>query len=474
MSIEFKLPELGEDIDDAEVAGISVSEGDVIEADTNIMELETDKAIADLPCPHAGKITKIHVDEGDTIKVGQILLTIEESSEEKPVKKDSEEKQETDKKLAAEAKQEAAEPEPHRAKKEEPKAEEVTAEKPEPKEKTKQPKKERKSKQSKSQKEMFAAKEKCESDEEDVEAKDTSQEEVAVAAGPATRRLARELNVDLHEIDGSGPQGRITQEDVVAAHDRLSQSAESSVSSQPMLPDFEKHGPIKRERLNKIARTAMKNISTSWRLVPQVTQHDLADITELETSRRRYLAAEGSGGPKVTLTAITVKAVTTILKEFSYLNASLDAEKEELIVKQYYHIGVAVDTEDGLLLPVIRNVDRKSIVELAAELEDVVERARQRKLGLEDMEGGTFTVSNQGGIGGIAFTPLVNFPQVAILGISRSRKELQMVDGRPQERLMLPLSLSYDHRVVNGADAAHFLVQLAAELSDSFQLLIRT
>jgi len=186
------------------------------------------------------------------------------------------------------------------------------------------------------------------------------------------------------------------------------------------------------------------------------------------------LEHNGNSGPKITLTAIAVKAAATTLKEFPKVNASLDADQEELILKQYYHIGVAVDTQEGLLVPVIRDVDQKSIVELAEELGVLAEKARSRKLSLDDMEGRTFTISNQGGIGGTAFTPIVNFPEVAILGLSRARKEVHLVDGQPRERLMLPLSLSYDHRVINGADAARFVVRLSAAFSDCFQLLVRT
>jgi pyruvate dehydrogenase E2 component (dihydrolipoamide acetyltransferase) len=506
MSIEFKVPELGEGVDTAEVSRIYVSEGDTIEADEGVMELETEKAVADLPCPHAGTIVKIHVAEGDTIKVGQTILTLDEQPsgkqrEEESTGKQVEEEPSDDGTEAAQTEEQGDENRgPEEAA---PNGEEV--EEPEKAADTEQqapsaPEEKKESASSPSgpgpdgEEEADGDDEENQNEDEADEEPNKTGEEPQVetghsrsgsrdgqkdkerlpAAGPATRRLARKLEIDLAEIDATGPSGRITQEDVVAAHDRSKRHAVPAEESRPHLPDFEQFGPVERQRLNKIARTAMKSLSASWRFVPHVTQHDVADVTGLEAARRRYLDGDGKSGPKVTLTAIAVKAVTTILKEFPHANASLDAEQEELILKHYYHIGVAVDTEQGLLVPVVRDADKKSILELAAELDEVAEKARGRKLRREDMEGATFTVSNQGGIGGIAFTPIVNFPEVAILGISRARPEVQMADGQPKERLLLPLSLSYDHRVINGADAARFLVRLSAELSDSFQLLIRT
>jgi pyruvate dehydrogenase E2 component (dihydrolipoamide acetyltransferase) len=242
----------------------------------------------------------------------------------------------------------------------------------------------------------------------------------------------------------------------------------------PELPDFSRFGPIQREPLNKIAKTAAANLIVAWHVAPHVTQHDLADVTELEAARRRFTQSAGPNSPKVTMTALVIKAAVAALKEFPHFNSSLDLAAGELILKGYYHIGVAVDTEKGLLVPVIRDADRKSVLEIAAELTDVAERARARKLELADMQGATFTITNLGGIGGTGFTPILHYPQVAILGMSRTQKQLELRDGRPEERLMLPLSLSYDHRVINGADAARFVVKLARTLADYFQLLIET
>ncbi|NOX55185.1 MAG: pyruvate dehydrogenase, partial [Planctomycetes bacterium] len=241
----------------------------------------------------------------------------------------------------------------------------------------------------------------------------------------------------------------------------------------PPLPDFSQFGPIDRQPLGKIARTAATNLSVAWQVIPHVTQHDLADITELEAARRRYAQAQPPDAPKITLTVVVMKAVVAALKAFPHFNASLDTRTNELVLKRYYHIGCAVDTPHGLLVPVVRDVDQKSLRQIAAELTELAERARQRKLDLKDMQGASFTITNLGGIAGTAFTPIVNYPEVAILGISRTRPELRLGEnGQPQERLMLPLSLSYDHRVINGADGARFLAKVCGDLSDVFRLVV--
>jgi pyruvate dehydrogenase E2 component (dihydrolipoamide acetyltransferase) len=235
------------------------------------------------------------------------------------------------------------------------------------------------------------------------------------------------------------------------------------------LPDFEKWGGIERQPMSNVRRKTAEHLTHSW-FAPHVTNHDLADISDLETQRKRYAGkAEASNG-KLTMTAIALKFVAAALKVFPQFNASVDMENEEIVLKKYIHIGVAVDTERGLLVPVIRDVDQKNIVEISVELSEVAEKARNRKLGLEDMQGGTFTITNLGGIGGTAFTPIINWPEVAILGISRGRKEPVLVDGEFVPRLMLPLSLSYDHRLIDGADAARFLRWLAEAFENPFLL----
>ncbi|MBI3862980.1 MAG: 2-oxo acid dehydrogenase subunit E2 [Planctomycetia bacterium] len=460
MSIEFKLPAVGENIDKAEIGSLKVAVGDMITADQVVMEIETDKAVFELPCPHAGKITKIHVKSGDSVAAGATLLTIEESAggeSAKPARAAA----------APAAKAEAA-PAPAKAPAKTaktpapaPAAPPVAAPTPRAAPKPATP--------------AAPAAESTGAPPEDGEG-------APAPAGPATRRLARELGVDLHRVTGTGPGGRITSEDVqafvrekLAALDAEHPPTEHAAGARfvPPLPDFSQFGPVERQALNKIARTAAANLSLSWNVVPHVTQHELADVTDLEAARKRYSQGPGSkeGAPKVTMTVLAMKAVVIALKAFPKFNASYDVAREEVVLKQYYNIGVAVDTENGLMVPVIRAVDTKSVVQLAAELTDLAKKARDRKLTPADMQGGSFTITNLGGIGGTYFTPIVNYPEVAILGMSRSSQQQVIIAGAPQVRLMLPLSLSYDHRVINGADAARFIVKLSELLSDPFHLM---
>jgi pyruvate dehydrogenase E2 component (dihydrolipoamide acetyltransferase) len=458
MATEFKLPELGEGVESADVSRIYVSEGDEIEANQNIMELETEKAVADLPCPHAGKVSKVHVSEGDTIDVGQTLLSIEELE----VDKNEDNQQGDDQSVKEDAAQETQE-EPATEEKERPQSEERS---------------EVEEDVQSIDEEESAAAEDVESDQEKDAPEPTAADKraegdgkhVPSPAGPATRRLARKLGVDLDDFHPA--QGdRIRSEDVVRAYVESDKAA--ALASEP-LPDFSRFGTVEREPQNKIARTAARRLSASWRTIPHVTQHGQADITELETARRQHLEHAGDHAVKITLTSIACKSVAGLLKQFPKFNASLDTNTDELILKKHYHMGVAVDTDQGLLVPVIRDADRKSIEQIAAELQRIANQARRRQLAKEDLEGSTFTISNQGGIGGGEFTPIINYPEVAILGMGRARAELRMIDGQPAERLLLPLSLSYDHRVINGADAARFIDRLEQVLSDEFSLLIAT
>lgn len=477
MTTEFKLPELGEGVASASVAQIYVSDGDEIEADQNVMELETEKAVTDLPCPHAGTVNKVHVSEGDTIEVGQTLLTIEETateeddgqnvqaadtevdSEKSQAKGDASDK-EVDKALTAsldEKSEEASSSENGEQRQSE--SDDVST-----------------SDQNVAHEEdsgtHLADDERGEDSERDPQKPDLQRSDNGVPppAGPATRRLARKLGVELEGVQP--PHGnRIRTEDVVRL---FVESGKAAALTTDSLPDFNRFGPVEREPINKITQTASRRLSIAWRAIPHVTQHGLADITKLEISRRQYLEREAEHSPKITLTSIAMKSVAGLLRTFPKFNASLDVANDELILKKHYHFGVAIDTDHGLVVPVIRDVDRKSITQLATELRDLADQARRRQLGKDDFEGGTFTVSNQGGVGGGEFTPIVNFPEVAILGLGRARPELRMIDGQPAERLMLPLSLSYDHRVINGADAARFIHRLSEILSDEFTLLVAT
>lgn len=439
-TFEFKLPNLGEGVETADIAEVLVKEGDTVEAEQPVMELETEKAVVELPCPQPGTISKIHVSEGDTISVGQLVMTLEGSA------------------AGAAAPKPAPAPAPARE------AELVSAEESRP---------------------TPAAK--------NGEAPQASSapagngQDVPIPAAPSTRRLARQLGVDLRQVSGTGRGGRITQDDVqafVKQQLRGGQALSRPVSSDgaagglvggslapPPLPDFSRFGPVDREKMNKLSRTAAENLTVSWNVIPHVTQHDRADITDLEAARKRFAQSVGKDGPRVTMTAIVMKALTKCLQGFPKFNSSLDPETNEIVFKRYYHIGCAVDTPNGLVVPVIRDCDSKSILDIAQELGELAAKARDRKLSIESMQGATCTVTNLGGIGGVGFTPIVNYPEVCILGMSRGQQELQMIDGEIKQRLMLPLSLSYDHRVINGADAARFLVTLTKLLADPFQLL---
>ena len=298
---------------------------------------------------------------------------------------------------------------------------------------------------------------------------------------PSTRRLARKLGVNLRDVSGSGRGGRITRDDVQAFVRRQLEgrqlpavptgTAVSGSLTPPPLPDFTRFGSVDREKMNKIARTAAENLTVSWNVIPHVTQHDRADITELEAARKRFGLRLGKQGPKVTMTAIAIKALATCLQAFPKFNSSLDPETQEIVYKRFFNIGCAVDTPNGLLVPVVHDCDQKSILDIAADITELAGKARDRKLPVDAMQGATCTVTNLGGIGGTAFTPIVNYPEVCILGMARSQQELQLADGNVTERLMLPLALSYDHRVINGADAARFMATLCQMLSDPFELL---
>jgi pyruvate dehydrogenase E2 component (dihydrolipoamide acetyltransferase) len=279
------------------------------------------------------------------------------------------------------------------------------------------------------------------------------------------------LGVNLGQVPGSARGGRVTPEDVKTFVRQLASGATHAVAvgqHLPALPDFERWGPIERRPLDSIRRRTAEQMSLAWSQVAHVTQHDEADITELDAFRRQ----QNSQGPKLTVTAFVLKAVAVALKQFEPFNASLDLAAGQLILKRYYHVGVAVDTERGLLVPVIRDVDRKSVHELAQELADLAERARNRKVLVEEMRGGTFTVTNLGGIGGTGFTPIVNFPEVAILGLSRARLQPVVRDGQIVPRLIVPLSLSYDHRAIDGADAARFSRRIAEMLEKPMVMLV--
>jgi pyruvate dehydrogenase E2 component (dihydrolipoamide acetyltransferase) len=466
MAIEFKLPEVSEGVKTADVSDILVAEGDTIEAGQVVMEVETEKAVAPVESPHAGRIAKIHVAPGDTVEIGATLLTIEATSDAK-ASGGSKPTESNGPKTAAPKSGDPAEGAG---------GNEGFPVEPEPGP-------EKQSTKTVATSPRFTA----------DESKGPNGRPPAPAA-PSVRRLARELGVDLHQVQGSARGGRITAEDVHAFAEGASEPTGTGIAlaggrggtlapaargdiapmAAPQLPDFSQYGPITRQKMNKLARTSAQNLSYAWATIPHVTQHDFADITDLEVARKAFMAGAGAKGPKITMTAIMVKAVVNSLKQHPAFNSSLDLGSGEIVLKDYYHIGIAVDTEAGLVVPVIRDADRKNILQIAAELTEIAGKARDRKLQMSDMQGGTFTITNLGGIGGSSFTPIVNYPEVAILGMSRSQSQLKLQGAHVVERNMLPLSLSYDHRVINGADAARFISTLSGSLSDFMRLLVST
>ena len=439
---EIKLPGLKENVEVVEVNAVLVSPGDTVAKDQPLLEVQADKAALDVPSPVAGRIAEVRVKVGDQVKVGQVFCTIEsgeKATKEKPARAEQPAQAAQGKKVS---RQSVAAVEEHIDEPQEPPPppREPAPEQPQP-----------------AARPAAAA----------AAAPRTTNGQ-AVLAGPATRRLARELGVDLRQVAGSGKNGRVTQDDIKGFVQRLaSGGGATAASAAPSLPRFEDFGPVQREPLSKVRRLTAQQMSLAWNLIPHVTQNDDADITELEAFRK---SREGRG-PKLTVTAFALKAVAAALKQFPTFNASLDTAGNQLVLKRYYHIGVAVDTERGLLVPVIRDVDKKSIEALAAELNETAEKARQGKA---DMTGGTFTITNLGGIGGTGFTPIVNWPEVAILGMSRSRWQPVVRDGQVTPRLLLPLSLSYDHRVIDGAAAARFTRALAEMLENPWMLLLKS
>jgi pyruvate dehydrogenase E2 component (dihydrolipoamide acetyltransferase) len=295
-----------------------------------------------------------------------------------------------------------------------------------------------------------------------------------IPAAPTVRRFAREVGIDIATVPGTGSGGRISIDDVKAeANRRLSRSGGGGIAAPAVdLPDFSRWGTIRREPMSKVRSLTSEAMTRAWLTAPQVTNHELADITELEDLRRTYKQRVEAAGGKLSLTAILIKVVATALKRFPNLNASIDPAGGEIIFKEFIHIGVAVDTERGLLVPVIRDADRKNITEIAIELEDLAARARNRKLKPDEMQGGTFSISNLGGIGGTGFSPIVNWPEVAILGVSRNRIQPEWIDDDFEPRRMLPLSLSYDHRLIDGAEAARFLSWLTEALEQPLLLAL--
>jgi pyruvate dehydrogenase E2 component (dihydrolipoamide acetyltransferase) len=423
---ELKLPELGENIDSVEVSAVLVVVGDQVARDQPVIEVETEKASLEVPAPAAGKVTELLVSKGDQIKVGQVVLRIETGAGEA---------EDIPEAKAATGGAVAVEPSAPPPLPEQDDAPVVT----------------------------FPAKHKPKIGR-------------AVPAAPSARALARQLGVDINEVPGHGAAGRINREDVKAYVKSLVQggggAAPSAPGAAPTLPDFSQWGEIEREPLTNIRRATAAAMSNAWNTVPHVTQFDRADITQLESMRKRFNQRPEAEGRKMTVTAILIKLVALALKQFPKFNSSLDLAADAVVHKKYVHIGVAVDTPRGLLVPVIRDADVKNVVQIATELNEMASRARDRKLKPDEMRGGTFTITNLGGLGTTYFSPIVNWPEVAILGVGRAEQHAIWGGGRFEPRLIIPLSLSYDHRLVDGADAARFLRWTAEALEQPLLLLL--
>jgi pyruvate dehydrogenase E2 component (dihydrolipoamide acetyltransferase) len=439
MARSFRLPDLGEGIHEGEVVQVLVKVGDRVTEDEPILEIETDKAAVEIPSPFSGTVEAIHVKAGDVVRVGDEMIVF--GGEERP--EGAEAVEAAGVATAGEAAERAvSEPGPEYV--------------------------------------------------------------GPVPASPATRRLARELGVDLRKVHGTGPAGRVTGDDVRAfavrppgLREKLPEEAPPPVTEPepartvgealttgfrpsgvevPPLPDFGRWGPVERVPLRSVRRSTAKHMALAWSQIPHVNHQDWADVTDLELLRQHQKEAIEARGGKLTLTVFIMKAVVAALKAYPQFNTTLDADREEIIFKRYYHIGVAADTERGLVVPVVRNVDRKSVMELALELTEVVGRAREGKSSLEELQGGTFTITNIGALGGTGFAPIVNYPEVAILGLGKAQLQ-PTVRGTLEEheivvRLRMPLVLAFDHRVADGAEAARFVNKVIELLESPERLLM--
>lgn len=467
--MEFRLPELGEGIENGTVVSVAVKVGDTVRKDQELFTLETDKASLPVPSPAEGKLTQFPVKAGDKINVGAVIAIIETAGGPSPVtKKADTAPASTQDRMEAPTPpaQTSAQPEPAEAPAVAAKKTDG-AEAPRPNGKQSPTPSPAAPDQPARAKPAAAA----------VQLGNGAPSKDFVPAGPATRRLARELGVSLSDISGSARGGRVTLDDVkLFVRKRITQptSATSGAFSIPPLPDFSKYGPIEKKPVSNLRKKIAENLTISWHVAPAVTQFDQADITELEAGRKRSIEGSPKGAAKITMTILAIRAVVAALKEFPNFNGSLDVNAGNLILKQYFHIGIAVDTERGLVVPVIRDADKKSLRDLAKEVSELAEKARASKLTIDEMRGGTFTITNLGGIGGTAFSPIINYPEVAILGMARSGLQPVIRDGKVELRLMLPLCLTYDHRVIDGADGARFTSRLAQMFSDPIRLLMES
>jgi len=471
---DFTLPELGENISAGDVLNVLVKVGDTLAKDQPVLELETDKATIEVPSTIAGTVTAIKVKAGDKVKVGQAILSLADNGAAASAPAPP---------APAAAPSATPPPEPPAPAAAAPPA-------PAPPAQTAptlvRSRDAERGEAAPAERVRGAGASGVEKDNVIDIARGPrhvvppASDAPSAPAAPSVRRMARELGVDINQVPGTGDAGRISVEDVKAHAKRLITAAASSPSGgsapRPMgepLPDFSRWGAVERQPMRGIRKKTAEHLGASWATIPLVTQYDLADITGFEEIRRRHTKQAGAGAAPLTVTTLAVKIIAAALRQFPQFNVSIDMAAEEIVVKKYVHIGVAVDTDRGLLVPVVRDADTKSLMQISEEVAALAEKARSRKLSLEEMQGGTFSLSNLGGIGGTSFTPLVNAPEVAILGISRARMEPVFKDGQFVPRFMLPLSLSYDHRAIDGADGARFLRWVADVFEQPFLLSLQ-
>ncbi len=444
---EFKLPNLGDGVAAGDVLRVLVKPGDMLAVDQAVVELETDKATLEVPSSVAGRVAEVRVKVGDKVTPGQVVLVVDAAGA-----------------GAAAASAPASVPAPAPAPALAATIDTVhTAAPPPPPEAA----------ADRGDKVLAFA--------PGRPAPPGAQAGPVAPAAPSVRRMARELGVDLHQVTGTGPNGRISQDDVKAFTKTVmaslgggGQRAVATVSGASVaLPDFSKWGAVERKAMSGIRRKTSEHLSHAWTTIPHVTQFDKADITALEQVRKKYRGEVEKAGGNLTVTSIAVKVIASALKVFPQFNASVDAAGEAIVYKKYVHVGIAVDTDNGLLVPVVRNADQKNLIQISVEIQQLADKAKARKLSLDDMSGGSMSISNLGGIGGTAFTPIVNWPEVAILGISRGGFEPVWNGTAFEPRQMLPLSLSYDHRLIDGADAIRFLRWVVEALENPFALALR-
>ncbi len=446
---EIKLPEISENVNNGEVIAVLVAEGDYIEEQQDVVELETEKAAFEVPSPVAGKVAEIKVAKGQTANVGDVLITVDTEAE-------TEEKTET--KQQSETKPE------------------------------KNPEIDRDNDQSENRQDADATEgrtdQTTESDRGSQEIQETKQTREnktgPVPAAPSVRQLARELGADIEQVTGSGPAGRVLESDVKNyVRKQITKGGQPSDSSTPQsqpgtrkLPDFSRFGEVEYGELSKTRKTIADTMSYAASIIPMVTHYEKADVTDLERFRQQFQGRAEARETRLSITALIVKVTAAALRQFPQFNASLDQENERVVYKKYVNVSVAVETDRGLLVPVVKEADQKGILQVAAEIKQLAEKARNKKITPEDLQGGSFTVSNLGGIGGSYFAPIIYWPDVAILGVNRALHEPVYRDKQLQPRLMMPLALTYDHRLIDGADGARFLRWIKEALETPISMML--